>query len=233
MDLVTATATGLVLGAAHGLGPDHCAALASLLSDGRDRGRRRAVGLALRFAAGHAVGLVGLAVLATCAGVLVAPAWERAAETAGGLLVVSLGAVLLWRGDLEPLLHRHPHGLHFHAHPGGHFHTHNRSPGPVPQDGAGQRAALTVGGALAVGGVRALTIALPPLLIAAHSWWAAVGFVTAFATGIAFSMVGFGLLFGTARARLARRPDAAGISFERAVGFAAVALGVVQIAQAW
>jgi cytochrome c biogenesis protein CcdA len=213
MDLVTATATGLALGAAHGLGPDHCAA-------------------------GHAVGLVGLAVLATCAGILIAPAWERAAETAGGLLVVALGAMLVWRGDLEPLLHRHPHEMHghFHSHDAfghSHAHTHNRSDEPASQDGAGQRAALSVGGALAIGGVRALTIALPPLLIAAHSWWAAVGFVSAFACGIALSMVGFGLVFGAAQARLARSVRDTGMSFERAVGFAAVALGVMQIAQAW
>jgi len=227
MEPITAIATGLLLGAAHGLGPDHCAALASLLSDGGGRGRRRAVGLALRFAAGHAVGLVGLAVLATFAGVLIAPAWERAAETAGGLLVVALGVVLVWRGDLEPLLHRHPHGGHAHSH-GGHVHSHDAA----SHDDVGHRAALTVGGALAVGGVRALTIALPPLLIASHSWLSAVGFVSAFAVGIALSMVGFGLLFGTAQTRLSRGVRA-GFSFERAVGFAAVGLGVVQIAQAW
>jgi ABC-type nickel/cobalt efflux system permease component RcnA len=229
MDLLTATVSGLALGAAHGLGPDHCAALASLLSDGHGQGRRRAVGLSLRFAAGHAAGLVGLAALATTAGLLIAPGFERAAETAGGLLIVALGAVLAWRGDLAPLLHRHPHAEHPHSH-GTHWHF--RTPHDHAGEKAGERAALTVGGALAVGGVRALTIALPPLLIAARSWWAAAAFVAAFAAGIAASMVGFGVVFGTAQSRLARGVRS-GFSFERAVGVAAIACGAVQIAQAW
>ena len=89
-----------MLGFLHGLGADHLMAIAALsLGDraGTPAARRtRALGVAVRFAAGHAL------LLALGAGALIALGWslplvvERGGEMPGGTLLVALGAVGLW-----------------------------------------------------------------------------------------------------------------------------------------
>lgn len=163
--VLAAALAGIAFGAAHGLGPDHCAALATLLA--REGGAPRALGVSLRFAAGHALVLAALALPAALAGVLIPESWERGAEVGGGALLVLLGVVALRR------LRAHAPHDHDHAHPHG---------------------ATLVGGALAISGVRGLVLALPPLLAAGSSIVPAVVYVGAFGLGIAAAMTAFGLV---------------------------------------
>jgi nickel/cobalt transporter (NicO) family protein len=93
--------TALFLGFLHGLGADHLMAIAALSMDGDlgDRSaaarRARALGVAIRFAAGHAL-LLGLgASLIVLIGWSIPPHVERGGEMLGGGLLIVMGLVTL------------------------------------------------------------------------------------------------------------------------------------------
>jgi cytochrome c biogenesis protein CcdA len=212
--VLAAALAGVAFGAAHGLGPDHCAALATLLS--REGGAGRALGVSLRFAAGHALVLAALALPAALAGVLVPESWERGAEVGGGALLVLLGLFALrrlrGRPDVRALDHDadHHHDRH---HDHGQVHDHGRAHGH-------RHGAALVGGALAVSGVRGLVLALPPLLAAGSSIVPAVLYVAAFGLGIAAAMTAFGLVVVAGRRAIGHHRLAG------ASGLVSVALGL-------
>jgi hypothetical protein len=189
--VLIAALAGFTYGVAHGIGPDHLAALASLLAR-EGGGWRRAASVGLRFGAAHALILGGLAVPAALSGAMIAPAWERAAELTGGVLLIVLGATAL-RSSSRAAPHAHPH----------------RHAGPA-----------LVGGLFALSGVRSLAIALPPLLVAERSLWAAAVYVAAFGAGVTAVMVAFGLAVGAGATRVSR----AGLGL--ASGAIAIALGI-------
>jgi hypothetical protein len=218
--------TALGLGFLHGLGADHLMAIAALsLGPGAEppaAKRARALGVAVRFAVGHAL-LLGLG-----AGTLLLLGWslpivvERGGELLGGLLLIVLGAVGLWgvgAGRVYGHTHRHGHE----AAPHWHLHIGRRERHPMP--GAHSHLPTIIGAAFAVSSLRALTLLAPfgdrlgaaplPMLL---------GLITVFAAGILLSMSLFGVAFASlmsARviARLGRASGAA-------MALASIALGV-------
>ncbi|HEY0839194.1 MAG TPA: hypothetical protein VGD74_03310, partial [Vulgatibacter sp.] len=106
------------LGLLHGVGPDHLAALGTLAS--RRGSVRDAIGVALRFGAGHAGVLAAGAVASLALGLVIPEAFERAAELFGGSLVALLGAAAVVEA-MGLRVHRHPHGD---AHDHDHLHLH-------------------------------------------------------------------------------------------------------------
>jgi nickel/cobalt transporter (NicO) family protein len=212
VDEVTPFAAALIgigYGVAHGLGPDHLAALGTLLARPGPRGR--AIVACARFGVGHAVVLGALGAGAACSGWLVPATWERAAEAAGGALLVVLGLVALVRA-LPLLVHRHRHAHDEEDHEHWHLHIGN------PARHRHGHPAL-VGGALALSGVRSLAIAVSPLLLAGRSAESALAFVCGFGLGVVSAMMAFGLLF-QAGGRLFGRHVAS-----VAIGGASVVLG--------
>ena len=202
--------SALVLGFLHGLGPDHLMAIAALSIDGGERApnalsrRSRAIGVAVRFAAGHAL-LLGLG-----AGLIVLVGWsipapvERGGEMLGGALLIVMGVL-----TLQHLRTHVPHTA-------GHGHSH------VP---------TLVGAAFAVSSLRALALLTPfggdlgtaplPLLLA---------LIGVFAAGILASMVLFGvLLAGVLSMRALER---VGHGAGALVGLSSVVLGVAWLVTA-
>ncbi|HVD93022.1 MAG TPA: hypothetical protein VNC21_12090 [Vicinamibacterales bacterium] len=199
--------SALVLGFLHGLGADHLMAIAALSVDTRgDESARRAIGVAVRFAAGHAV------LLACGAGLLVLIGWsipitvERGGEMLGGALLIVMGLV-----TLQHLRHRashRPHAPHHHSH--------------VP---------AMIGAAFAVSSLRALAMLTPfgadlgaaplPLLLA---------LIAVFAVGILISMS----LFGVVLARLLSTSalERIGHGAGALVGLSSVFLGVAWVVTA-
>jgi len=201
-------ASALILGFLHGLGADHLMAIAALSMDGdlSDRSaaarRARALSVAVRFAAGHAV-LLGLG-----AGIIVLIGWsipphvERSGEMLGGALLIVMGLVTLQH------LARHSHPIHTHSH--------------LP---------TMIGAAFAVSSLRALAMLTPfgadlgsaplPVLLA---------LIVTFAAGILLSMSLFGVaLAGVLSTRaLARVGQGAGAL----VGLSSVVLGVAWVVTA-
>jgi hypothetical protein len=208
-------ASALVLGFLHGLGGDHLMAIAALAVDGRgvERSaaarRAQAVGIAARFALGHAL-LLGVG-----AGAIVLIGWsipphvERGGEMLGGALLIVMGLVTLqhlWRQQPSHQLHR----------------AHLAHPSHLP---------TLIGAAFAISSLRALAMLTPfgdnlnaaplPHLLA---------LIGVFAIGILGSM----LLFGVALAGLlsTRALGRVGHAAGALVGVSSIVLGTAWLATA-
>lgn len=129
--MLIAAAAMFALGFAHAFGPDHLAAIAALA--GRDATRRRVFAVSLRFALGHSAVLLACALVSLTAGLLPSESTMKIAETAGGLVLIGVGAASLHALFAHTGAHEHRHGL------GTSF----------------------IGGILAVSGVRSFVLAMP------------------------------------------------------------------------
>ena len=224
--------SALALGFLHGLGADHLMGIAALSigSGGATPAaqRARALGIAVRFAAGHAF------LLSFGAGVLLVLGWslplavERGGEMLGGVLLIVLGGIGVWgvaAGRVYGHTHRHA------QEPVAHWHLHIGPPERHPLATAHSHLPTIVGAAFAVSSLRALTVLAPfgetvggatlPMLL---------GLILVFALGILISMA----LFGVAFARFMSAPAVARLG-RLAAGLTAVAsigLGVFWIVRA-
>ena len=220
------------LGFLHGLGADHLMAIAALslgtAGESAAVRRARALGIAVRFAAGHAL------LLSLGAGALLALGWslplvvERGGEMLGGSLLIVLGAVGLW-GIAAGRVYGHTHpdaGV-----PEAHWHLHIGRQDRHPLPSAHSHLPTIVGAAFAISSLRALTMlegfgqraAAAPLPLV-------LGLVAVFAVGILIAMS----LFGVAFARLMSTRALQRISSLAAATMAAasIALGVFWVVSA-
>ena len=219
-------ASALSLGFLHGLGADHLMAIAALSVDGdrADRSpasrRARALGVAIRFAAGHALLLGAGAGLIVVIGWSIPPHVERGGEMLGGALLIVMGLVTLQHFFAHRAVHRAPR-------------TGDRAPGtehpaPSPQH---SHLPTMIGAAFAVSSLRALAMLTPfgaglgtaPLSVL-------LALIGVFAVGILVSMSLFGVaLAGVLSTRaLARVGPGAGAL----VGVSSVLLGVAWVVTA-
>lgn len=232
VSIVLLISSALVLGFLHGLGADHLMAIAALsVGDTTDTPairRSRAMGVAVRFAAGHAV------LLALGAGALITLGWtlpivvERGGEVLGGLLLVVLGAVGLW-GIAAGRLYGHAH-VHRQK-PARYWHLHIGRPEHHPGPSAHSHLPIVIGAAFAVSSLRALTL-LAPFGGSAHAapLPLLLGLVAVFAVGILLSMSLFGVAFARVISTRALQRVSAASAATMAV--ASIALGVFWIAAA-
>jgi len=218
--------SALALGFLHGLGADHLMAIAALsmgrTGDAPAVRRARAMGVAVRFAAGHAVlltlGAGGLIVLGWSLPLIV----ERRGEMLGGVLLIVFGVIGLWSVTTDRVYgHTHVQGHDHHAH--FHLHVGRRAKHPLPS--AHSHLPTFVGAAFAVSSLRALTMLAPfghrvdtapvaTLLV----------LIVVFAVGILLSMSLFGVAF--ARLMSARVVQRLGRAGGAVVAAASIALGV-------
>ena len=199
---------GLGQGLLHAVGPDHCAAMATLGTLGPSR-RRATFLVALRFAIGHAAVLGGVATFCLLAGVGLSETFERWAEIFGGAVLVALAVTAFLFPNV--LRHGHPH-LPGHTHePHSHMH---------------DQVSTAAGALMAVSGVRSLLLALPPLLVGGSMQSSGWTYLPGFAFGILVGMGAVGLLFAEGLSRvgttLAER-------LQRLVAGASAVLGVFWI----
>lgn len=225
--IVFLLATSLFLGFLHGLGADHLMAIAALTVDGTvmtaSARRSRALGVAVRFAAGHAL------LLGCGAGLLVLVGWsipsvvERGGEMLGGALLVVMGIVALW-GIVSGQVYGHFHRRGFEPEP--HWHLHLGGSDHHP--GGAAHLPTIIGAAFAISSLRALAMLTPfgaglgraplPLLLA---------LILVFAVGILLSMS----LFGVALARVLSTSalERLGQGAGALVGLSSVALGLAWV----
>jgi putative Mn2+ efflux pump MntP len=185
------------------------------------------VGVALRFALGHAMllaaGTAGVFVLGWNIPVVV----EQAGETVGGLLLIGLGAMALWAAWTRRVyVHRHSHahapGQAEHSH--WHVHLGREHRHPVPASHSALPGFL--GGVFAVSGLRALTL-LTPFEDVRTSLVSLLALVAIFAVGILLSMSVFGILL----ARVMRSPRVTTLAAEAAA--LTTAFGSIALALYW
>lgn len=199
---------GLGQGLLHAVGPDHCAAMATLGTLGSGR-RRAALLTAVRFACGHAAVLGGVAAFCLLAGVGLSEAFERWAEVFGGGVLVALAVTaLLFPNSLR---HGHPHLPGHAGEPHSHIH---------------ENVSTAAGALMAVSGVRSLLLALPPLLVGGSMSLSAWTYLPGFALGILVGMGVVGLIFAEGFSRMSER--LAGW-VHRAVALSSGALGLFWI----
>ena len=218
-----------VLGFLHGLGADHLMAIAALSIGTAGETvavqRARALGIAVRFAAGHAL------LLSLGAGALIALGWslpimvERGGEILGGTLLIVLGGAGLW-GIAVGRVYSHTHADR--QEPANHWHMHIGRQDRHPLPSAHSHLPTIIGAAFAISSLRALTlldgfgegIAAAPLPLV-------LGLVAVFALGILISMS----LFGVALARLMSARALQRVSSVAAgvMAVASIALGVFWI----
>ena len=155
--------------------------------------RARALGVAVRFALGHAVllgaGAAALIVLGWSLPVVV----ERGGEMLGGLLLIVLGLLGVW-GAFSGRLYGHTH-VHSNE-PAAHWHLHIGPRTSHPSSSAHSHIPTIIGAAFAISSLRALTMLAPfgnrvddaslPMLLT---------LVAVFAVGILISMSLFGIAF--------------------------------------
>ena len=222
--------SALALGFLHGLGADHLMAIAALSMGATGEApalrRARAMGVAVRFAIGHAL------LLALGAGALVALGWslpivvERSGEMLGGTLLVVFGLVGFWSvaaGRLYGHTHGHESATHFHLHVGRRDHH--------PQPSRHSHLPTIVGAAFAISSLRALTMLAPfGSGVEAASLWTLLALIAVFAVGILLSMSLFGVAF--ARLMSARAMQRLGRVAGVVMASASIALGVFWIAAA-
>ncbi|MFP2930100.1 hypothetical protein ACLESO_33865 [Pyxidicoccus sp. 3LG] len=198
---------GLSQGLLHAVGPDHCAAMATLGTLGGGR-RRTAILTAVRFALGHAAMLGGIAALCLLAGVGLSETFERWAEVFGGIILVALAVTaLLFPNSLN---HGHPHLPGHTREPHQHVHT----------------VSTAAGALMAISGVRSLILAVPALVVGGSMSLAAWTYLPGFALGILLGMGAVGLLFAEGISRLNERLNA---WLQRAVALGSGALGLFWI----
>ena len=226
--------SALVLGFLHGLGADHLMAIAALSVGGAAdaaqpaQQRARALGIAVRFAAGHAL-LLGLG-----AGALIILGWslplvvERGGEILGGTLLVIFGAIGLW-GALSGRVYGHTHRHGGEADPHWHLHIGSRDHHPIPA--AHSHVPTIIGAAFAISSLRALTLLTPfGADLEAAPPETLLMMVLVFSVGIVISMSLFGIVF--ARAMSVARAVRLGRAAASLMAVTSIVLGVFWIALA-
>jgi hypothetical protein len=192
---VLLVASALALGFLHGLGADHLMAIAALTIGGEQPAharQARALGVAVRFAAGHALVLAAGATAVIVAGAAVPASMERNGELVAGALLILFGAVGLFAtGFGRVYVHAHaqaadPGAWHIHlGSPRAHAMGHSLLPG-------------VIGAVFAVSSLRALSMLTPfGGTLAGAALPQIVLLIALFAVGILISMS----LFGVALAR--------------------------------
>ncbi len=171
--------------------------------------RRATLMVALRFAIGHAAVLASLATFCLMTGVVLSETFERWAEIFGGAVLVAIAVAAFLSPNV--LRHGHPHL------PG---HTHE------PHDHRHERVTTAAGALMAFSGVRALLLALPPLLVGGSLRTSGWTYLPGFALGILLGMGAVGLVFGEGLARVGSRVAE---RLQRSVAAVSAALGLFWI----
>lgn len=180
---------GFLVGLQHALEPDHLAAVGSLAS--RHRGARALSSAGLFWGLGHAIPLVVVGGAALLAHATVPARFEAAAELMVGVMLVVLGARVLyrlWEHRIHVHVHRHADGtVHAHAHSHKHGEAHDAHEHVT---GLKLRSTL-VGITHGLAGSAALVVMAGT---AAGSAWSALGFVLLFSAGATAGMAALGAI---------------------------------------
>jgi nickel/cobalt exporter len=210
----------LGLGAAHAISPGHGKTLVAAYLIGSRGSLTQAIWLGVTVAVTHTVGVLLLGIATLLATELLVP--ERLItwlSLASGLLVVALGASLVWRHGRSHAANAHAGGHsdgHQHPHPHPHPHRHDASHDDAPPLSGAGIAALGL-----VGGMVPSASALLVLLVAVTTGRLLFGLalIVAFGVGMAIVLAGVSASVVVIRSRV----DAGGASWTRN---AVVAAGV-------
>jgi hypothetical protein len=220
---------GFLLGMQHALEADHIAAVSSIAA--RRSHVLDIVKHGLTWGLGHTLTLFAFAGAAILLGHAIPESVARPIETAVGIMLIGLGAHVLWRLWRDRVhFHRHGHGdgtMHFHAHShAGETAPHERL-GHAHAHGFRWRT-LLVGLMHGMAGSAALLV----LAVAqASSPAAGLGYVALFGIGSMIGMGALSMVIAVPLVMSARSLTWANRTLQGAVGLATVAIGVMTVVE--
>ncbi len=180
---------GLLLGLRHALEADHLAAVASLAT--RSRSLRSTVLQGVAWGFGHTLTLLAVGGLCLLLRATIPDRLAGALEGAVGVMLLLLGADVLWRlrrGRVHVHPHRHADGtLHLHAH----SHAHSHAPGEAHDPHRHEHAHGLSRRALLVGLVHGLAGSAALLLVTVatiSSLWLGLAYIAVFGIGSILGM---------------------------------------------
>jgi cytochrome c biogenesis protein CcdA len=226
---------GFLLGMQHALEADHIAAVSSIAARRSDVGD--IVKHGLTWGLGHTLTLFAFAGAAILLGHAIPQSWSRPLETAVGIMLVGLGAHVLWRLERDRVhFHRHRHGdgiVHLHAHSHAKEAAEEISRRSVPHRRAAHEHAhgfrwhtLLVGLMHGMAGSAALLV-----LAVSQANSVAIGlfYVALFGIGSMIGMAALSSLIALPLAMSARWLTSANRGLQGAVGLVTTAIGVMTI----
>jgi ABC-type nickel/cobalt efflux system permease component RcnA len=220
--------TGLGLGLAHSLDPDHVVAVSTLLCN--NKSLRKSITSATVWGVGHSSVLFVIGLLVLAFSVVIHPAILKLFDAAAGVLLIILGAyvlkpLILQKFRPNQISHEHSH-IHPHAHP--HSHPHNHEGDEQHSHAHLHKSALT-GALQGLGGSAALMLVT---LSTVNSVEVGVLFIFIFGIGVILGMVGIACLVGSVMAYTASNLEKVHSAIQAITGLASVAFGVVIIVTA-
>jgi High-affinity nickel-transport protein len=212
---------GFVLGLRHALDVDHLAAVSTIVSGRRSVASASLVGVV--WGLGHTAALVAVGVVVIGLHAEIPPAVARALELGVAVMLVGLGANLLWtlwRGGVH--VHGHAHGGREHVH----FHVHGTTDGGVDHHHHVVRAArrpFAVGVVHGLAGSAGLMLAI---LATIPSPSFALAYVGVFGAGSIAGMVAMSALLGLPLVLAADRFARAEAVLRTCAGIGSIVVGV-------
>jgi ABC-type nickel/cobalt efflux system permease component RcnA len=220
--------TGLGLGFAHSLDPDHVVAVSTLLCN--NKSLRKSITSAMVWGVGHSAVLFIIGILVLTLSVVIPQTVLSLFDCAAGVLLIILGALVL-----VPLIAERVHPnqtAHEHSHIHPHLHPHTHSHDHIGDDHHGHahlhKSALT-GALQGLGGSAALMLVT---LSTVNSVEVGAVFIFLFGVGVIFGMVGIACLVGSVMAYTASNLEKVHKIIKALTGSASIVFGIVIIVYA-
>jgi len=217
--------TGLGLGLAHSLDPDHVVAVSTLLCN--NKSLRKSITSATLWGIGHSTVLFIIGLLVLTLSVVIPQSVLKLFDCAAGVLLIILGVLVLKpliakRIRSNQIIHEHTH-FHPHSHP------HSQSQNHAIDNHHGHahlhKSALT-GAIQGLGGSAALMLVT---LSTVNSVETGLFFILLFGVGVILGMVGIACLVGSVMAYTASNLERVHNIIKALTGLASIVFGIVII----
>ena len=228
LSIVFILLTGLGLGLAHSLDPDHIVAVTTLLCN--NKSLRKSITSATVWGVGHSVILFIIGLLVLTLSVVIPQSVLKLFDIAAGGLQIILGALVLRTLIAERI---RPHQIiheHIHSHPYSHPHTHSHDHDNDNPHGHAHLHKSAITGALqGLGGSAALMLVTLSIV---NSVEIGLVFILLFGVGVILGMVGIACFVGSLIAYTASNLEKVHKIIRALTGSASIVFGIVIIVYA-
>ncbi len=228
LSIIIILLTGLGLGLAHSLDPDHVVAVSTLLCN--NKSLRKSITSAMVWGAGHSVVLFIIGLLVLTLSVVIPQSVIKLFDATAGVLLMILGALVLRSLIAERIRHHQITHEHTHSHPHSHPHTHSHDHDNENHHGHNHLHKSAITGALqGLGGSAALMLVT---LSTVNSVEIGLIFILLFGVGVILGMVGIACLVGSVMAYTASNLEKVHKIIKALTGTASIVLGIVIVVYA-
>jgi ABC-type nickel/cobalt efflux system permease component RcnA len=220
--------TGLGLGLAHSLDPDHVVAVSTLLCN--NKSLRKSISSATVWGIGHSAVLFVIGLLVLTLSVVIPQSVLKLFDCAAGVLLIALGAIVLRPLVAEKIQNNQIMHDHSHSHPHSLSHSHSHDHAIENHHGHAHLHKSAITGALqGLGGSAALMLVTVSTV---NSVEVGAVFIFIFGVGVILGMVGIACLVGSVLAYTASNLEKVHKVIKALTGSASIVFGIVIIAYA-